>query len=99
MKKINIISIIVIVGFFASIPIITYGAITLDDNNRREYGYCPISPETMSSRVQFEINGCPVVRVYIVNWNQLTTLEQTTLDTQMRSAGFRDIGEFDARVR
>ena len=76
-----------------------YGAVTLDNSGRREYGYCPINPETLLSRAQFEISGCPVVRVYISNWNQLTTLEQTTIDSQMRALGFKDISEFDIRVR
>lgn len=77
---------------------IAYASITLD-NNRREYGYCPITPESMLNKAQFEINGCPIVRVYIVNWNQLSSLEQTTIDTQMRNAGFKDIGELDARTK
>ena len=71
----------------------------LDNSGRREYGYCPLSPETMLSRAQFEINGCPLVRVYITNWNQLTLLDQQTIDSQLRSSGFKDIGEFDSRVK
>lgn len=72
---------------------------TIDNSGRREYGYCPISPETMLGRAEFEINGCPLVRVYITNYNQLSTIEKTTIDTQMRASGFRDISEFDERVR
>lgn len=79
--------------------IVAFGAVTLDNSNRREYGYCPLAPEGISSRVSLQVNGCPLMRVYISNWNQLTTLEQTTVDTQLRSMGFKDIGEFDVRVR
>lgn len=75
------------------------GTITIDNSGRREYGYCPIAPETMLSRAQFEINGCPLIRTYITNWNQLTITEQTTIDTQLRAIGFKDISEFDSRVK
>lgn len=97
--------ILIIIGVvLGSISGIAYGAITansitIDNSGRREYGYCPISPETMLSRAQFEINGCPLVRVYISNWNELSPTDQTTIDTQLRSLGFKDIGEFDYRVK
>lgn len=97
----DIIIILIIIGLFF-IPLFTvtiYATITTDNTGRREYGYCPISPETMLSRAQFEVNGCPLVRVYITNWNQLTILDQQTIDSQLRSAGFKDIGEFDSRVK
>ena len=99
----NITLIIIITGIlvFSYIGYVAYGASvsTIDNSGRREYGYCPISPETMLSRAQFEINGCPLIRVYITNWNQLTVLDQQTIDSQLRSAGFKDIGEFDSRVK
>ena len=76
-----------------------YGAISVDNSGRREYGYCPIQPETMLSRAQFEINGCPIIRVYVTNWDKLTSLEQTTVDSQLRTMGFKDISELDSSVR
>lgn len=72
---------------------------TIDNSGRREYGYCPIAPETMLSRAEFEINGCPLVRTYITNWDRLTITEQTTIDSQLRALGFKDISEFDSRVK
>ena len=81
------------------ITIVSASAQTIDNSGRREYGYCPITPETISSRVGLEINGCPIIRVYVTNWNELTVLEQTTVDTQLRAMGFKDISELDVRVR
>ena len=97
MKK--YIPVIIIAVVLGSISGIAYGAISIDNSGRREYGYCPISPETLLSRAQFEINGCPLIRVYISNWNELTTIDQTTIDTQLKSLGFKDIGDFDSRVK
>ena len=103
--KLEYYSILIIIGIiFGSIFGIAYGAIiensiTLDNSDRREYGYCPISPEVMLSKAQFEINGCPIVRVYVSNWNSLSEIEKSTIDTQLRSSGFKDIGELDQRVK
>lgn len=98
-----LISLIVIsVSSFSGLIIFAHGLTispSVDQEGRREYGYCPISPENMLSRAQFEINGCPLIRVYVTNWNQLSTPDQQTLDTQLRSAGFKDISELDSRVK
>lgn len=75
------------------------GTITVDNSGRREYGYCPINPELLSSRAELEINGCPLIRTYITNWDKLTILEQQTIDTELRGLGFKDISEFDNRVK
>lgn len=72
---------------------------TIDNSGRREYGYCPLNTESLSSRAQIEVNGCPLVRVFITNWNQLSPIDQQTIDSQMRALGFKDIGEFDSRVK
>lgn len=80
---------------FALIP----NTSTIDNAGRREYGYCPVDPSTISSRAQLEINGCPLIRAYVTNWNSLTPSDQSTIDSQMRLLGFKDIGEFDNRVK
>jgi hypothetical protein len=87
-----------------SISGIAYGAITsstitLDNSNRREYVYCPIDTTTLSVSTTYEINGCPTVRIYINNWNTITELDKTSIDTKLRSAGFKDVGEVDARIK
>lgn len=75
---------------------IAYGASlstsTIDNAGRREYTYCPIS-DTLSKSLNAEINGCPLVRIYVNNWNSLTPLEQSTIDSQLRVIGFVDSGE------
>lgn len=71
---------------------VAYGAITLDNNSRREYTWCPIS-DTNVKAMSAEISGCPVVRVSVNNWNSLSALEQNTIDTRMRAMGFVDAGE------
>ena len=81
-----------IIGILSSIPIVAYGAITLDNSNRREYTYCPIT-DNLAKSLNAEIDGCPLVRVYVNNWNTLTSLQQTTIDSQLRGLGFVDAGE------
>jgi hypothetical protein len=66
--------------------------ITVDNTNRREYTYCPI-PDSTARSLNAEIDGCPLMRVYINNWSSLTVLQQNTIDTQMRTLGFVDAGE------
>jgi len=66
--------------------------ITLDNSNRREYTYCPLSDSEIKS-LNAEINGCPLVRIYVNDWNKLTSLEQTAIDTLLRGKGFVDSGE------
>lgn len=65
---------------------------TIDNSGRREYTYCPIS-DTLAKSMNAEINGCPLTRVYVNNWNNLTPLQQTDIDTKLRAIGFVDSGE------
>lgn len=71
---------------------VAYAAVTVDNANRREYTYCPIS-DSNAKLMNAEINGCPVVRVFVNNWSNLSVAEQTAIDTRMRSMGFVDAGE------
>jgi len=85
---------VAIVGISVTIVMsvgIAFGAITIDSSNRREYTWCPISDTTAKTNI--EVDGCPVVRVYINDWNRLTILQQSSIDTQMRGLGFVDAGE------
>ena len=68
-------------------------SISVDSSNRREYVYCPIDSLLLSSKTTYEINGCPIVRIYVDNWNNLSALDQASIDTQLRNAGFKDVGE------
>jgi len=70
---------------------LAYGAVTLDNSNRREYTWCPINDQLAKTNISVE--GCPLARVYINDWNRLTVLQQTTIDSQMRGLGFVDAGE------
>lgn len=65
---------------------------TIDNSGRREYTYCPISDNDAKS-INAEINGCPLMRIYINAWNDLTPLEQSAIDSKLRSLGFVDSGE------
>lgn len=69
----------------------TSNTISLDNSNRREYTYCPINDEL--SKTNIEINGCPLTRVYVNDWNRLTVGQQTQIDSQLRALGFVDAGE------
>jgi hypothetical protein len=80
------------VGIWASANALAASTITVDNANRREYTYCPLSDTDVKS-FGGEIDGCPVVRVYVNNWSTLTPTEQTTIDTLLRSKGFVDSGE------
>lgn len=62
---------------------------TLDTSNRRIYTYCPLSNSDINS-FNGEIDGCPVVRVYISNWTSLSPTQQSTIDTLLTSKGFVD---------
>lgn len=94
---------LIVISGISPLVIYVFGASlntsTIDNAGRREYGYCPMTPESLSSRAQIEVNGCPLVRVFITNWNQLSSIDQSTIDSQMRALGFKDIGEFDNRVK
>jgi hypothetical protein len=85
-----------------SIPFIYVVAVPvdpLDNAGRREYVYCPVNPSLLSSRTTYEINGCPSVRIYVNNWNQLSVLDQTAIDSQLRSAGFKEPSELGNIIR
>lgn len=72
---------------------------SIDNAGRREYVYCPIDPSLLSARTTYEINGCPTVRIYVDNWNNLPTLDKTTIDTQLRNSGFKDVSEVSILVK
>lgn len=74
-------------------------AITVDNSDRREYVYCPIDTEELKVITTYEINGCPLVRVYIDNWTKLTLEEQTIIGQQMKANGFKDVGAVDRELR
>lgn len=65
---------------------------TIDNLNRREYTYCPLSDSDVKA-MSAEIDGCPLVRVYINDWNKLTLTQQNTIDTLLRNKGLVDTGE------
>lgn len=93
----------IVMGILALIPIILYAnnafgapsvTTTIDsfNKNSREYTYCPLSSNDLSSFTG-EVDGCPLARVYVNNWNSLSSVQQSTIDTLLRSKGFVDIGE------
>jgi len=86
-----IIAVISTVGFTFYYVDAQIRTITVDNSNRREYTYCPINDQLAKTNISVE--GCPLVRVYVNNWSQLTSLQQTTIDTQIRGLGFVDAGE------
>lgn len=82
-----------------SIPLIVHAlttqsiiTTTLDNINRRVYTYCPINATQVTS-FHGDIEGCPIVRVYVNNWNTLPLANQTAIDTMLRTKGFVDQGE------
>jgi hypothetical protein len=99
MKKLTIAILAITAMVLGSISGIAYGAITVDNSSRREYVYCPIDPSTLNSKTTYEINGCPIARVYVDRWNTLTELDKTAIDTQLRNSGFKDVGEVDPRIK
>lgn len=93
MNKKNLLFIIPI-SLMIVLPLIVYGVSisTIDNSGRREYTYCPLSDSDVKS-MSAEINGCPLARVYVNDWNSKTPLEQTTIDILLRSKGFVDSSE------
>lgn len=65
---------------------------TIDNVDRREYTYCPLSDSDVKA-FNGEINGCPLMRVYVDDWSKKTLLEQSTIDNMLRAKGFVDSGE------
>jgi len=90
--EILFISAIIAVGIASYAYSASITTTTLDNSGRREYTYCPIS-DTLAKAINGEINGCPLSRVYIKDWNKLTPLQQTDIDTKLRAIGFVDSGE------
>jgi hypothetical protein len=82
-----------IIAFVVPALGVTTTTTTVDNSNRREYVYCPIDSLLLNSKTTYEIDGCPTVRLYVNNWNNLATTDKTAVDTQLRSAGFKDVGE------
>jgi len=90
--EILFISAIIVVGIASYAYSASITTTTLDNSGRREYTYCPIS-DTLAKSINGEVNGCPLARVYINDWNKLTPLQQTDIDTKLRTIGFVDSGE------
>ena len=98
-----IIILLVIAISIPSIPLITHALIqtpiattTVDNADRREYVWCPLNSTNILSinpTVNAELDGCPLVRVYVYHWDTLPVLNQTAIDTMLRSKGFTDAGE------
>jgi hypothetical protein len=97
MRKLIPIILILSAMIIPSIVLIaTYGAPAtpqIDNTGRREYVYCPANLLTLDSRATYSVEGCPLTRIYVNNWNGLSTVVQTAIDTQLRSLGFRDANE------
>lgn len=89
-----LVSILVTAISIPAIFIIVYGAsiTSIDNSSRREYTYCPLSDSDVKS-FNGEVNGCPLARVYVDNWNSLSSIDQQKIDTLLRSKGFVDSGE------
>lgn len=85
----------------ALIPIIMYATnafgasispTTTIDNSRRVYTWCPLNSTNIAS-FNGEVDGCPLSRVYVNNWNSLTPIQQATIDNMLTSKGFVDAGQ------
>lgn len=102
MRKIIPLILIIAVTTVLLVSVISYAtALTtsVDSSNRRQYVYCPFDPTLFSSKTTFEISGCPLARIYVDNWNSLSPTDQTTIDTQLRNNGFKDIGEVSPLIK
>jgi len=101
MNNRNIIIVLVITALVTMSSIIYVQALSIpsiDNSGRREYVYCPLNPSLLDTSTTYELNGCPTVRIYVDKWNQLTLLQQTNIDTQLRSSGFKDPSELTSSV-
>lgn len=63
-------------------------------DNRKEYVYCPIDLEALDKSISYEINGCPTIRVYVENYDRLTTLQKADIDTKLKANGFTSKEDF-----
>jgi len=101
MNNRNIIIILVVTALTTMSTLIYVQALSvpaIDNSGRKEYVYCPINPSLLDTSTTYELNGCPTVRIYVDRWNSLTPLQQTNIDTQLRSSGFKDPSELVSNV-
>lgn len=62
-------------------------------DHRKPFGYCPVDDDTTTVLtkygVQYEIEGCPLSRVYVDNWNKLDAGTQQAIVNELASKGYR----------
>lgn len=74
-------------------------SITIDNSGRREYVYCPVDIDTLGIELTYELNGCPIARIYIDNWLSMTVEEQNAIHEHLINNGFKDVGAVDSKQR
>lgn len=62
-------------------------------DNRKSFGYCPIDTDTQTVLtkygVTFEIESCPIARIYIDNWDRLDDASQQAIVDELQQKGYR----------
>lgn len=62
-------------------------------DHRKSFGYCPVDTDTETIltkyNVQFDIESCPMARVYIDNWDKLDDSTKQAIVDELALKGFR----------
>lgn len=64
---------------------------------RKEFIYCPPVDSTLNtaqytdnSRIKFSIEGCPLTRVYVENWDNVKAIDQAKIISELQKNNFRE---------
>lgn len=88
------------VAIVFSIPIV-YAQVSIDANtkntltstdHRKSFGYCPVNTDTQTVLskygASYTIEGCPLSRVYVDNWDKLPDLTKQSIVSELASKGY-----------
>lgn len=95
-----IIAIFGILGYLALKPVLAQlqTAIGVEDtlsptDDRKAFSYCPISSDTENILgkygVSYNIEGCPLSRLYVDNWDKLDKTTQQNIVNELLASGYR----------
>lgn len=78
-------------------PIIAFSQINQEVTNRKEFTYCPNTSilgnlhYINGSLAKTSVEGCPLNRIYIEDWNNISVLDQTQIKSQLLSNGWQEV--------
>lgn len=62
-------------------------------DNRKSFGYCPSNDDSKnildSLGISYSIEGCPLSRIYIENWDKISDTDKQLIADYLLSKGYR----------